>query len=173
MKICCHCKKELDESLFYKNKSNKDGLHPECKECLFARTHTDEFKKKQIIYRSSKKFLEGNKIRCKKYYNKLEKKKRILERNKIWYSTHSRNLKKCNEYTKKYYKENKFKKICQSILNCNIKLGKITKPKICSNCKLTGIIHAHHKDYSKPLDVIWLCAKCHSNLHKNNLEKMV
>lgn len=28
-------------------------------------------------------------------------------------------------------------------------------------------VHAHHKDYSKPLDVIWLCAKCHNRLHAN------
>ncbi len=28
-------------------------------------------------------------------------------------------------------------------------------------------VHGHHKDYSKPLEVIWLCAKCHNRLHAN------
>jgi ssDNA-binding Zn-finger/Zn-ribbon topoisomerase 1 len=28
-------------------------------------------------------------------------------------------------------------------------------------------VHAHHRDYRKPLDVIWLCPKCHHRLHAN------
>jgi ribosomal protein L37AE/L43A len=31
----------------------------------------------------------------------------------------------------------------------------------CGNEK----VHGHHRDYSRPLDVIWLCAKCHHRLH--------
>lgn len=30
-----------------------------------------------------------------------------------------------------------------------------------------GKVHAHHRDYSKPLSVIWLCPKCHHRLHAN------
>ena len=28
-------------------------------------------------------------------------------------------------------------------------------------------VHAHHRDYAKPLEVIWLCPKCHHRLHAN------
>jgi hypothetical protein len=26
-------------------------------------------------------------------------------------------------------------------------------------------VHGHHEDYSKPLEVIWLCPRCHHRLH--------
>jgi hypothetical protein len=26
-------------------------------------------------------------------------------------------------------------------------------------------VHAHHRDYSKPLDVTWLCVTCHQRIH--------
>lgn len=37
--------------------------------------------------------------------------------------------------------------------------------KPCIKCGATKGIHAHHEDYSKPLDVIWLCTPCHSQHH--------
>lgn len=44
--------------------------------------------------------------------------------------------------------------------------GKLKKPTACERChKETERLQAHHDDYSKPLDVMWLCwtgaAPCH------------
>jgi len=33
----------------------------------------------------------------------------------------------------------------------------------CS-CGVEEVV-AHHEDYSKPLEVIWICRKCHTKLH--------
>ena len=35
----------------------------------------------------------------------------------------------------------------------------------CAICGAAHNIHAHHRDYSRPLQVTWLCAKCHHRLH--------
>jgi hypothetical protein len=38
----------------------------------------------------------------------------------------------------------------------------------CSVCGTTEDVHAHHDDYTKPLDVIWLCRKHHQERHKQS-----
>lgn len=38
--------------------------------------------------------------------------------------------------------------------------------KSCQKCGKLEDIQMHHKDYKKPLDVLWLCAKCHRLEHK-------
>lgn len=50
-----------------------------------------------------------------------------------------------------------------SILNAAVRAKKITKtPCKCGKLKVEG----HHEDYSKPLEVIWLCRKCHGLIHR-------
>ena len=48
-----------------------------------------------------------------------------------------------------------------------LKCGVLVKPAVCSGCGCLDSEHrieAHHYDYSKPLDVIWLCAPCHEKI---------
>lgn len=35
----------------------------------------------------------------------------------------------------------------------------------CVRCGAVGTVEAHHEDYSKPLDVVWLCAAHHHQRH--------
>lgn len=42
---------------------------------------------------------------------------------------------------------------------------KLVKPKCCDLCHETAKVEGHHIDYGKPLDVKWLCKKCHGIAH--------
>lgn len=43
----------------------------------------------------------------------------------------------------------------------SIQTGVLIKPPSCSKCGTAGPVDAHHRDYSKPLEVEWLCRACH------------
>lgn len=52
-----------------------------------------------------------------------------------------------------------------------IRRGDLIKPDECSVCGSkppSGEIHAHHDDYSKPLDVRWVCRACHMAIHNKS-----
>lgn len=64
---------------------------------------------------------------------------------------------------------NPAKRAAQIAVGNAIRDGKIRKQpcEICSNQKA----QAHHDDYSKPLEVRWLCTTHHSEWHKHNKPK--
>ena len=46
-----------------------------------------------------------------------------------------------------------------------IRNGKLVRPNACELCGSEGYLHAHHADYSRPLDVTFLCVPCHKTVH--------
>lgn len=47
-----------------------------------------------------------------------------------------------------------------------LRRGKLIKPDICENCEIWTLnLEAHHKDYTQPLKVEWLCKTCHRDEH--------
>jgi hypothetical protein len=52
-----------------------------------------------------------------------------------------------------------------------IKSRKLIKPSVCPKCAVSvpaRFMHGHHDDYSKPLDVQWMCIDCHSKHHSGS-----
>jgi len=71
--------------------------------------------------------------------------------------------------------DNTKRKRVQHFTDKAIKKGILIRPVRCEKCRETqefsdgrNGIQAHHTDYDKPLDVIWLCQKCHHEWHKHN-----
>src|SRR3990167_2578859 len=106
------------------------------------------------------------------------------------------NRKKISEYRKKYYsehkkKENKYtslwkKNNIEKVKRNYYKFPEKTKARIAVMYALkVGLLYklpcivcgesksqAHHPDYSKPLEVIWICPKHHYAFHKVEEEKV-
>lgn len=56
-----------------------------------------------------------------------------------------------------------FKRAARGALKEAIRKGQLTRPTECSRCGITDPkINGHHHDYTKPLDVEWLCYRCHA-----------
>lgn len=63
----------------------------------------------------------------------------------------------------------------QNVLERAVEKGLVLRGSHCQACGAAGemkdgrsTIQAHHPDYNKPLDVEWLCQKCHHKWHKHN-----
>ncbi len=65
---------------------------------------------------------------------------------------------KAAEYQRRQRAKNPEKSRARALVGYAVKSGKIQKqPCKCGETK----VQAHHHDYSKPLDVQWMCFKCH------------
>lgn len=146
-KKCFKCGKIKPLSEFYKHKQMSDGHVNKCKEC--NKTDVQEnYQKNKTYYKLYD--LQRNRER-KEYIRK--KNKAYLELNK----------EKIIKNKAKWAKENKHKVGAQIKVRLAIKSGTIKKEpcEICGKLK----VEAHHKDYTKPLDVTWLCNKHHNEEH--------
>lgn len=68
------------------------------------------------------------------------------------------------ERRKQYRRDNPDKYRAHYLTSNAVRDGKLVK-KPCAFCKSGTRLHGHHHDYSKPLDVTWLCIFCHNTFH--------
>ncbi len=64
----------------------------------------------------------------------------------------------------RYYRTERVETRARKLLNRVVAAGKIKKEP-CKKCGYTKV-EAHHDDYTKPLEIIWLCRRHHILLHK-------
>lgn len=68
------------------------------------------------------------------------------------------------ERTTRWRVENPEKRSAQKKVGHALKTGKLERQP-CEVCGTTENVHAHHDDYSKPLEVRWLCVAHHRVEH--------
>lgn len=50
------------------------------------------------------------------------------------------------------------------------KAGQISAPWVCENCHTVEQLDGHHDDYQYPLQIRWLCRRCHQRWHAEHGE---
>lgn len=153
MKVCSKCKIQKDENCFWKRNNRKSGVNSECKDCAKIRR--------------TKKYQEFNeefRLKRKKYY--YENQEKLCKAQIDSQKGNQRYRKYQNKYSIEKRKNNDPKFLARSIVSLALRGKMITRPIMCSKCNVDCKPEGHHEDYSKPLDIIWLCTKCHKELHK-------
>ena len=149
MKTCFKCLRSLDIDQFYRHPRMKDGHLGKCKECAkldVAKNRIDkldQYKKYDYERTRTDSRREANR--------KASNKRRRIHSSKI------------SEATSRYRADHPERYRAHAMVNQAVRSGKIEKMpcQICGNAK----VHAHHQDYSKPLDVAWLCSVHHAEIH--------
>lgn len=142
-KKCFKCGIEKPLSEFYKHSAMADGHLNKCKEC-------------------TKKDVKANYFSNHDHYQQYEQNRKQRSERKVF------NF-KCSQ-RRRQNNPDKYKAQCA--VNNAIRDGKLKKSP-CQICGSVKRVEAHHEDYSKPLEVIWLCLWCHRKIHKYNQLKKI
>lgn len=108
--------------------------------------------------------IEYIRSRDREYWANNKDKK--AEKDKRYREAHREELNKKSR--EKYSADKEFRKYhaIRTGVTMAVKKGQLRKKpcEVCGELK----VEAHHCDYNKPLDVMWLCKKCHTEWHKHN-----
>jgi len=176
---CSSCKESKPKTEFYKNNRR-------CKDC--CRAYSREWNKKNLTperaaeYRS--RFAAKNPgyatYKKEEWLEKNPEKARILYEKKLLRDKEKYRLmreaqgKKVGERPpalshyerkKRYFEKHPIKAECMKIYKYAIRQGKLVRGP-CSVCGVTEGVDGHHTDYTKPLDVVWLCKPHHREAHR-------
>lgn len=153
MKLCRSCGIERELDFFHKRKASKDGLSALCKSCQRRYDKARANNPKRIASRLNYAKTDAGIEAAKK-----------AKRN--WAARNKQKIHKTNKtYREKY--PNKYR--AHGKVAYEVRVGNLV-PEPCEMCGSEERQHAHHDDYSQPLNVRWLCPKCHRQWHKENGE---
>lgn len=150
MKTCFKCGLKKPLSDFYKHKQMADGHLNKCKECT---------------KKDAKKNRDEN-IDWFRQYDKqrANEPKRIAAR--LAYSKTERGKNRIKAALLAWRERNPNKYAAHIAVGNAVRDGRLTKMP-CQICGSSIMVQAHHDDYSKPLEVRWLCTTHHKEWHDN------
>jgi hypothetical protein len=137
------------------------NLTKQCFKCKTIKPLEDFYKHPQMADGRVNKCKECNKNDVTSHRNKNLEKVRAYdrERNKI-----SKRIKMQVEVTRAWRAEDSRRSVAHSAVAKAIRKGFLVRMP-CIKCGKEKS-EAHHEDYDKPLEVMWLCTPCHKQRHK-------
>lgn len=140
-KACFKCGETKPLDAFYKHPMMADGHLNKCAECTKADAHRTRVAR----------------IEYYKAYDRMRNKQpRRVEARK--------ERAKANPTARP--ERDPVKRAARVALGNALKRGDVMKPPECQICAVANDrLHGHHEDYTRPLDVIWVCAACHAFIH--------
>lgn len=143
MKSCSKCGVDKAESEFYTNRASADGFTSACRVCINA----DQKARRERLNASRPPDWKQKTADMAAYQREwLAKRPGYMA-----------------SYMKKWYAKNKDRMIVKQRVRDAVRSGKMVKQPchVCGELK----VEAHHPDYSRPLDVVWLCKAHHREVH--------
>lgn len=140
-------------------------LEKECFKCKTVKPLTEFYKHPAMADGHLNKCKECNKNDSTKHRNQNLEKVRAYdrERGKI-----PERIKANTEIMRAWREEDHRRQYAHGKVSRAIKSGKLVRSP-CIRCGEPKSL-AHHEDYDKPLDVMWLCQPCHKQRHKELLK---
>ncbi len=153
MKVCKDCKIEKPLSEFYRHPEMADGHLGNCKQC--KREYAEAHQKEKMLDP------EWAAAEAERQRRKASKRYHLKRKHDPEYR------KKRLEYRRSYVARYPEKTRARNTLGNAVRDGRVKKGTECESCgEKQRLLHGHHDDYSKPLDVHWLCARCHGKRHR-------
>ena len=154
MKSCKKCSVEKPLFNFYVHKAMSDGYLNICKQCTKARisSHREQNIERIKAYDRSRGMIP-KRVEARKQYAKTDAGKVAIKKAVKNYRA---------RHTDRYFAHT-------AVANA-IRDGRLIKYPcfICGDVMSQG----HHSDYTRPLDVVWLCEKHHKQAHALTKEKI-
>jgi hypothetical protein len=142
-----------------------------CKVCGESKNDTDFYARVWSRCRDCHKMLvRKNRAEKVEYYrqydaNRYRDDPRVRERQKRYQSTGA-GKDAMVAARQRWAQKSPEKRAAHTILGNAVRDRRVMKPMCCERCGATGRIHGHHDDYTRPLDVVWVCPACHAAIHR-------
>lgn len=155
-KTCSRCKRTLPLDAFHADRERSDGRRSQCRECANAQAGIYGAANRETIRVRNRIRREANPEKARTVVRTWRAANREANRN----AAHV------------YRRANSEKHCAQVAVERAIREGKLSPARECfcfvcgTSADMGAIMHYHHVDYAKALEVVPVCSVCHGLIHR-------